>query len=151
MLKSNYSCCLFAQSCLTLHNSMDCSMPGFPVPHHLPEFALVHESVMPSNHLILCHPLLLPCPQWFQASGSFLMSQLFASGGQSVRASASASVFPKSIQSWCPLRLIGLISLLSKGLSRIFSSTTVQKLQFLGVLPSLWSSSHICTWLWERP
>ena len=58
-----YCCCSVAQSCLTFCDPVDCSMPGFPVPHHLPEFALVHESVMPSNHLILCHPLLLPCPQ----------------------------------------------------------------------------------------
>ena len=73
------------------------------------------ESVMPSNHLILCHPLLL-LPSIFPTSRSFLTSQLFASGGQSIGASASASVLPMNIQGWFPLRLTGLISLLSKGL-----------------------------------
>ena len=87
------------------------------------------ESVMPSNHLILCCPLLLPI---FPASGSFPMSQLFASGGQSTGASAFASVLPVNIQDWFPLGLTGLISLQSKGLSRVFSNTTVQKHQFFG-------------------
>ena len=79
--------------------------------------------------------------QSFPASGSFSTSQLFASGGQSTGSSASASVFPMRIQGWFPFRLIGLISSLSKGLSRVFSSTTVQKHQFFSALPSLWSSS----------
>ena len=74
------------------------------------------ESVMPCNHLILCHPLLLGLKS-LPASGSFLMSQLFTSHGQSIGASASASVLPLNSQCWCPLGLIGLISLLSKGLS----------------------------------
>ena len=77
------------------------------------------------------------CPQSFSALGSFLMSQLFASGGQSIGASASASVLPMNIQDWFPLGLTGLISLQSKGLSRIFSNTTVQKHQFFGSQPSL--------------
>ena len=76
-------------------------------------------------HLILCHPLLLPAI--FRSSGSFPMSQLFISGSQSIRASASGSVLPMNIQSWFPLGLTALISLLSKGPSRIFSNTTVQK------------------------
>ena len=84
------------------------------------------ESVMPSNHLILCHPRLL-LPSIFPASGSFLMSQLFTSGGQSIRASASA--LPMNIQDWFSLGLTGLISLQSKRLSGIFSNTTVQKYQ----------------------
>ena len=92
------------------------------------------ESVMPSKHLIPCHPLLL-CLQSFPASGSFLMDRLFASGGQSI--AASTSVFLMNIQSWFLLGLTGLISLLSKGLSRVFSSTTVQKHQFFGSQPSL--------------
>ena len=79
------------------------------------------------------------------------MSQLFTSGGQSIGLSASTLVLPKSIQGWFPLRLTGLTSLLSKGLSRVFFSTTVWKNQFFSVLPSLWSSSHITTWLLERP
>ena len=82
------------------------------------------ELVMPSNHLILCH-LLLSCPRSFPASGSFPICWLFTSGAQSTRASASVSILPKNIQGWFPLRLTGLISLQSKGLSRVFSSTTV--------------------------
>ena len=82
------------------------------------------ELVMPSNHLILCLPLLF-LSQFFLSSGSFLMSQLFASGGQSIR--ASSSVLPMNIQDWFPLGLTGWISLQSKGLSRVFSNTTVQK------------------------
>ena len=89
------------------------------------------ESVMPSNHLILCHPF-SSCPQSFPASGSFQMSQCCASSGQNIGVSVSASVLPMNIQEWSPLGLTGLISLLSKGLSRVFSSTTVQKHQFLG-------------------
>ena len=82
------------------------------------------------------------CPQSLPASGSFPMSQFFASVGQSIRASASASVLPMNIQDWFPLELTGLISLQSKGLSRVFSNTTVQKQQFFSVKPSLWSNSH---------
>ena len=87
------------------------------------------ESVMPSNLLILCLPF--SCPQSFLASGSFPISQLFASGGQSFGASTSASVPPMNIQDWFPLPLTGLI-LLSKGLSRVFCSTTVRKYPFFG-------------------
>ena len=89
-------------------------------------------------------------PQSFSASGSFLMSHLFASGGQSIGTSASASILPMNIQSWFPLGLIGLISLQSSGLSRVFSSTIIQKCQFFGAQPSS-SSSYICTWLLEKP
>ena len=89
------------------------------------------ESVMPSNHFILCSPLLLS-PQSFPASGSFLMSQFFTSGGQSFRVSASAWVLPMNIQDWFPLGWTGWISLQSKGLSRVFSNTTLQKHQFFG-------------------
>ena len=89
------------------------------------------ELVMPSNHLIHCRPL-LSCLQSFLASGSFPMSQFFASGGQSIRVSASASVLPMNIQDWFPLGWTGWISLQSKELSRVFSNTTVQKHQFFG-------------------
>ena len=82
------------------------------------------------------------CLQFCPASGSFLISQFFTPGGQSM--GASASVLPVNIQDWFPLRLTGLISLLSKGLSRVFSNTTVQKHQFFGAQPSLWSNSHTC-------
>ena len=107
-------------------------------------------SVMPSNHLILCHPF-SSCFQSFPAWGSFPVSQLFTSGGQSVEASASASVLAVNIQDWFPLGWTGWISLQSKGLSRVFSNTTVQKHQFFGAQPSLWSNSHIHTWLLEKP
>ena len=89
------------------------------------------------------------CPPSFPESGSFPMSWLFASGGQSIR--ASASVLSMNIQGWFPLRLIGLIYLLSKGLSRVFSSTTAQKHQFFGTQLSLWCNSHIHIWLLEKP
>ena len=85
------------------------------------------------------------------ASGSFLMSQFFTSGGQSIGASASASVLPMKVQDWFPLGLIGLISLQSRGLSGVFSNTTVQRHQFFGTQPSWWSSSHIRRWLLEKP
>ena len=83
--------------------------------------------------------------QSFPASGSFPMSQLFASGGQSIGVSASASVLPRNIQDWFPLGWIGSISLQSKGLSRVFSNTTVQKHQFFGAQPSLESNSQMTT------
>ena len=91
------------------------------------------------------------CTQSFPTSRSFPMSQLFASGGQSIGAPASASVPPMNIQGWFPLGLIGLISLVAKGLSRVVSSTTIGKYQFFGAQPSLWSNSHIHTWLLEKP
>ena len=91
------------------------------------------------------------CLQSFPASGSFPMSGRFISGSRSIRASASASVFPMNIQGWLPLGLTGLISMLSKGLPRVFSNTTVQKHQFFGSQPFLWSNSHIHTWPLEKP
>ena len=103
------------------------------------------ESVMPSSYLILCRPLLL-CPQSLPASGSFPVSQLFASGGQSTGVSASASVLPMNTQDWSPLGWTSWISLQSKGLSRVFSNTTVQKHQFLSAQLSAQSNSHIYTW-----
>ena len=95
-----------------------------------------------------CHPTISSsvfpfssCPQSFPASGSFPMSQLFPSGGQSIGVSASASVLPMSIQDWFPLGWTGWISLLSKGLSRVFSNTTVQKHQFFGAQLSLYMTT----------
>ena len=108
------------------------------------------ESVMPSNHLILHHPLLFP-PQSFPASGSFPMSQFFASGGQSIRASASVAVLSMNIQDWFPLGWTGSISLQSKDLSRVFSNTTVQIHQFFSTQVSLWSKVLIYTLLLEKP
>ena len=94
------------------------------------------ESVMPSNHFILCHPFLLP-PQSFPVSGSFPTSQFFISGHQSIGVSASTSALPVNTQDWSPLEWTGWISLQSKGLSRVFSNTTVQKHQFFGTQLSL--------------
>ena len=88
-----------------------------------------------------------PHLQSFPASGSFPMSQFFTWGGQSIIVSASASVLPMNTQGWSPLGWTGWISLQSKGLSRVFSNTTVQKHQFFGAQLSLWSNSHIQTWL----
>ena len=96
---------------------------------------------MPSSHLILGRPLLLLPP----ASESFPMSQLFARGGQSTGASALASFLPKKPQGWSPSEWTGWISLQSKGFSRVFSNTTVQKHQFFGTQPSSQSSSHMTT------
>ena len=105
------------------------------------------ELVMPSNHLILCHPFSL-CLQSFPESGSFLMSQFFESGSQSI--GASASVLQMNSQDWFPLGRTGWISLLYKGLSRVFSNITVQKHQFFGTQLSLYSNSRIHTWLLEK-
>ena len=88
-------------------------------------------------------------PQSFPALASFPMSWLFASGGQSI--AALASVLPMNIQGWFPLGLTGLIFLLLKELSKVFFSTTIWKHQFFGAQPSLWSKSHIHTWLLEKP
>ena len=104
---------------------------------------------MPFNHLSLCCHLLL-LPSSFPLSGSFPMSWLFASGGQSIGASISASVFPMNVQGWLILGLIGLLSFLSKGLSRVFSSTIIQKYPFFDAQPYLWSKSQIHTWLQEN-
>ena len=126
-----------SQSCLTLCDPMDCSTPGFPVHHQLPELTQtqvhqVGDAIQPS------HPLIpFSCLQSFPATGSSQMSQFFASGGQNIGVSASASVLPMNIQDWFPLGLTGLISLQSKGLARVFFSTTVQKHAFFGPQLSL--------------
>ena len=148
------------------HGCCCCSMPSLSAslwPHGLKHGRLPHPSPSPGVWPSLCplnqwyHPTISSsvtvfsfCLPSFPASGSSLVSQLFASGGQSIRTSASVSVLPKNIQDWLPLGLTDLI-LLSKGLSRVFSSITVQKHQFFGTLPSLWSNSHIRTCLLERP
>ena len=105
--------------------------------------------VMPSNHLILLCPF-SSCPQSFPELGSFPMSWLNTSGSQSIGAPVSASTFSMNIQGWIPFRFTNLISLLSKGLSSVFSSTTVQKHQFFITQLSLWFSSHILIWLLEK-
>ena len=105
-------------------------------------------SVMPPNHLILSCPLLL-LPSIFPRIKVFSMSQFFPSDGQSI--GVSVSVLPMNIQGLFPLELTGLLSLMSKGLSKVFSSTTVRKHQFFGAQPSSWSNSHVYTWLLEKP
>ena len=118
--------------CLALCNSMDCSMPGSTVSWSLFKFMSI-ESVMPYNHLILCCPLLL-LPSIFPSIRVFSNESVFESANQSIGASALASVLPLYSQGWCPLRLTDLISLQSKGLSRVFSSTTIWKHQ--GIWPN---------------
>ena len=115
--------------------------------HYLQELAQTHvhwvSDAIQASHLVTP----FSCPQCFPAPASFPMSWLFASGSQ--RVGASASVLPVNIQDFS-LGLTGLISLQSKGLSRVFSSSTIWKHQFLGAQPSLWSNSHIRTWLLEK-
>ena len=116
----------------------------------------VHPNSWPLSQW--CHPTtsfsvvpISSCSQSFPTSGSFQMSQLFTSGGQSIGVSASTSVLPKNTQDWSPLGWSGWISLQSKGLSRVFSNTTLQKHQFFGTQPSLWPNFRILTWLLEKP
>ena len=140
-------------SCSVMSSSlwpMDCSMPSFPILHQLLELAQTHvhwvgDAIQPSVVLFSS------CLRSFPASESFPMSQFFASGGQSIGDSDSASVLPMNIQDWFPLGLTGLITLQSKGLSRVFSNPTVQKHQFFRAQLSLWSNSHIHTWLLAKP
>ena len=142
------------------HSAMSDSLPR----HELQHARLLCPSLSPrvcSNSCPLnawCHPTISPsvvpfssCLQSFPASGSFPTSRLFAWGSQIIGASASALVLPMSIEGWFPFRLTGLISLQSKGLSRIFSNATVWKHQFFNAQPSLWSNFHICTWPLEKP
>ena len=116
----------------------------------------VHSDSCPLSQW--CHPIFSAsvvssssCLQSFPASGSFATSQFFALDSQIIGPSVSVSVLPMNIQDWSPLGWTGLISLQSKGLSRVFSNTTVQKHQFFGTELSLWSNSHIYTWLLEKP
>ena len=126
-----------------------------PVRHHLPELAQTHVHWVSVHrvHWVISSSLVpfSSCTQPFPASGSFLISWLFSSCGQSTRTSASVSVLPMNIQSWFPLGLTNLIFLLSEGLSRVFSGSTVQKHRFFSAQLSLWFNSHICTWLLGKP
>ena len=135
---------LFATPWITaLQASLPSSTPG------------VHPNSCPSSWW--CHPAIsssvvpFSCPQSLPASESFPMSQLFTWDGQSIRVSALASVLPMNTQDWSPLEWTGWISLQSKGLSRVFSSTTVQKHQFFGAQLSSQSNSPIHAWLLEKP
>ena len=144
--------CSVAQLCLTLCDPMDCSTPGFPDLYHLSEpikFMSI-ESVMSSNHLIFYCPLLF-LPSIFPSIRVFSNESALCIRWPKYW-SFSFSLSPSNnIQDWFPLGLTGWISLLSKGLSRVFSSTAVWKHQFFSTQPSLWSTSHIRTWLLEKP
>ena len=141
------------QSCPILCHPRNCSTPGLPVHHQLLEF---NSESCPSNQW--CHPAISSsvvtfssCPQSLPASKSFPMSQLFAWGGQSTGVSALALFLPKKSQGWSSSEWTGWISLQSKGLSRLFSNTTVQEHQFFGAQLSSQSNSHIHTWPLEKP
>ena len=127
------------------HASLPCPSPTPGVhPNSYPFSRWCHQAISSSV-------IPFSCPQSLLASESFPMSQLFAWGGQSTGASALASVLPTNTQDWSPLGWTGWMSLQSKGLSRVFSNTTVQKHQFLGDQPSSQSNSHIHTWPLEKP
>ena len=140
-----------AQLCPILCDPMNHSTPGLPVHHQLPKLTQTHVhrvsdaiqsfSVMPFSSSLKSFP----------ASRSFSMSQLFTSGDQSIGVSALTSFVPKKSQGWSPSEWTGWISLQSKGLSRVFSNTTLQKLQFFGAQLSSQSNSHIHTWPLEKP
>ena len=146
-------CSSVAKPCPTLCDPRKpCSMLGFLVLLCLPEFAQIHVHWVgdASYPTILISVTLFSCSQSFPASGSFPMSRLFLSDGQSIGASASSSVLPMNIQHWFPLGLTGWISLRSKGLSRVFFNTTVKRHQFFTAQLPLWSISHIHRWLVEK-
>ena len=141
-----------AQSCPTLCDTMNRSIPGLPVHHQLPEFTQTHvhqvsDAIQPS------HPLSSPSPPVLNPSQHQSLFQWVNSawGGQSTGASALASFLPKNTQGWSPSEWTGWISSQSKGLSRVFSNTTVQKHQFFGIQLSSQSNSHIHTWPLEKP
>ena len=135
-----------AQSCPTLCNPMNYSMPGLSVHHQLPESTQIHVYWVSDaiQHLILCCSLLLP-------PSNFTSIRVYASDGHSIGVSASALALPMNTQDWSPLGGTGWISLQSKGLLRVFSNTTVQKHQFFGTQFSSQSNSHIHTWPLEKP
>ena len=140
------------QSCLTLCDPMNCSTPGLPVHHQFPEFTQIHvhrvgDAIQPSHPL---SPLLLlpPIPPSIRV---FPMSQIFAWGGQSTGVSALAIVLPMNNEDWSPSEWTDWISLQSKGLSRVFSNTTVQKHQFFVTQLSSQSNTHIHTWPLKKP
>ena len=139
-----------AQSCQTLCDPTDCSTLGpSPTPRVYPNSCPLSQWCHPtmSSSVIFFSSCFQSCP----ASGSFQMSQLFASGGKIIGVSASTSVLTVNTQDWSPLGWTGWISLQSKGLSRVFSNTTVQKHQFFSTQLSSQSNSHIHTWLLEKP
>ena len=143
---SQFSCSVMSDS-LQFHGWQQASL-SITNSQSLLKFMSI-KSVMPCNHLILCHPLLLPL--LFPSIRVFPTESVLHIRWQSIGASASASVLPMNILDWFPLEFTGWISLQSKGLSRVFSNSTVQKQQFFGTQLSLRSDSHIHTWLLEKP
>ena len=154
LLPSQFSLVQFSRSVVSNSlqpHELQHAMPPCPSPS-----SRVHSNPCPLSQW--CHPAISSSvfpfssyPQSFPASGSFPMSQLFASGGQSIGVSASTSVLPMNTQDWSPLGWTGWIPLQSKGLSRVFSNTTVQKHQLFSAQLSLQSNSHIHTWPLEKP
>ena len=141
-----------AQSCPTLCDPMDSSMKVLLVHYQiwsLPKLMSI-KLVIPSKHFILCRPLLL-LPSIFPRIRVFSNVLVLHFRWQTIGVSAPASVLPVNFQDWFPLRWTDWISLQSKGPSRVFSNTTVRKHRFFGPQPSLWSNSHIHTWLLEKP
>ena len=142
-----------AQSCPTLCDTMNHSMPGLPVHHQPPEFTQTHvqwvgDAIQPS------HPLSSPSPPAFNLSqhqGLFQWVSSWHQVAKVIGVSAPTSVLPVNTQDWSPLEWTGCISLQSKGLSRVFSNTTVQKHQFFSAQLSSQSNSHIHTWPLEKP
>ena len=153
MIVYPFSSVQFSRSVMS--NSLRPHEPQHARPPCLSPTPRVHPDPCPSSQW--CHPTIsssvvpFSCPQSFPASGSFQMSQLFASGGQSIGVSASTSVLPMNTQDWFSLGWTGWLSLQSQGLSRVFSNTTVQKHQFFGAQLSSQSNSHIHTWPLEKP
>ena len=150
MLQLSLDCCSVAQSCPTLwpHGLQNARPPcPSPSPKVCPSSCSLHQWCCPA----ISFSDAFFCPQPFPAPGTFPMSQLLTLNDQNSGVSASASVLPVNIQDWSPIRLTDLISLLSKWLSGVSSSTTVLSHQFVGVLPSLQSSFHNHTWPLERP
>ena len=152
LLLSEIPCCPVAKSCPTLRNPLDCSTPGLPVLHCFPEFAQTHVHWV-GNTIQPSHPLSLPSSA-LRLSQHQGLSQWVGSLHQVAKIlelQLQHQSFQVNIQGWFPLELPGLISLLSKRLSRVFSSTTVWKHQLFSARHSLWSNSHICTWLMKKP
>ena len=148
-----FCCCSVTHSCPILCDSVAWGTPGLPILYHLLEPTQTHVHWV-SDAIPTISSSVVPffyCVQSFPTSGPFLLSQLSVSGGQSIGVSASASVLPVNTQGWFPSGLTDLILLQPKGLSRVFSNTTVQKHQFFVAHLSLWSNSHILTWLLEKP
>ena len=144
---------VWSLSCVQLCDTMGCSTPGFPVLHYLLELAQTHVHQV-SDVIQPSHPLLSPSLLTFNLSQHEGIFQWVSSSHQVAKilvVLASSSVLPMNIQDWSPLGWTGWISLQSKGLSRVFFNTTFQKHQFFGAQLSLWSNSHIHTWLWEKP